>query len=147
MTNNYLPNIQLSNYYMCNDRRVRHPEGARSTTASGGHWPTTDRSLTITNVTHINNRQSAERTTPGDHKRYTYHQPHGSRGQPRNGDPARAGADGSEDTGDHKRYTYHQPHGSRGQPRSGDPARAGADGSEAKRRAVSVTRGHFSKLK
>ena len=33
MTNNYLPNIQLSNYYMCNDRRVRHPEGARSTTA------------------------------------------------------------------------------------------------------------------
>lgn len=94
-------------------RRVRHPEGARSTTASGGHWPTTARSLTITNVTHINNRQSAERTTPGDHKR----------------------------------YTFNQPHGSRGQPRSGDPARAGADGSEANGRAVSVTRGHFTRLK
>ena len=40
------------------------PEGNRRATATGGHWPTTARSLTITNVTHINNRQSAERTTP-----------------------------------------------------------------------------------
>ena len=53
MTNNYLPNIQLSNYDMCNDRRVRHPEGARSTTASGGHWQTTARSQAITKFTHI----------------------------------------------------------------------------------------------
>ena len=93
----------------------------RRATASRGHPRSSDRSLTITNFTHINNRQSAERTTTGDHKRYTYNQPHGIRGQPRSGDPARAGADGSEANG--RAVSVTRGHG------------------------MPVTRGHFSRLK